>query len=683
MTTESTLGAVPGELGKLGVPPGNGHGLAVPPGNGHGVGEPPGNGHGLGAPEGPTAPPALDPHAAASITAAPVQVAPGEVANATLSVTNLRAEPCSFALSLAGLEPGWYGIPERVGPLAPGESAHVPFHVALPRGYPPCSILVSVEARPLPGDANGGGTRRSLPAGTRPSGARRSAWTFDERRAPGRHDLVVVVGDGATVAARLDPADVKGGGRGRFALHLRNRGGQSHQVRVDGVSPDPHLELHFDPAAPLLLPGREVKVTGRIRSRRHLFGGAKRHPFTVRVQGRGTPTQVEGSYTSHSLLPSWASKSVVILLVMALWAAVAVVGIKALSNHLHNSAAQKVSLSPSKGKGHSTSPTTGAPGSSSSSGTAKTGKTAKSGSSSTSPTSSKGSSGSGSSGSSGSSSSSTGVEVAGKVSGSHPGDVTVTLAPTSLVSTQVTGASSGSPGATLDAAHRKKTAGVSYGPGAVLTSAVHRRGRSRGAGPRTRMPMLVSASHKASPLPDGKVYGTEAAAAFFPALTASVTPTLTTQTAPDGSYVFTGVTAPGTYLVSFTEAGYNTRKYVVQTTKGKAVALNTALSPGTGSLSGTVSGPAGRLGGVSVTVTNGSVTLTTVTPTTGSDVGTWSVTGLNTPDSYSVSASASEFGTQITNASLAASASLAGVDLKLEPGVGSISGNVSGATSAE
>ena len=289
------------------------------------------------------APAPLDPRAAASVAAAPVQVAPGEVAHATLSVTNLRSEPTTFALSLSGLEPGWYGLPDRVGPLAPGTRAEVAFRISLPKGYPPCSLLVSIEARPLPdagprGNGKPGGNGKPN-GGTGPGGD-------GERRAAGRHDLQVLVGDGASVAARLDPVDVVGGGRGRFSLVLRNRGSQSQQVRLEGLSPDPGLAVRFDPETPLLLPGRQVQVAGSVHVRRALKGEAKRRPFAVRVQGRGTPVMAEGSFTSHPWLPSWAAKALVVGLVVALWAAVAVVGIRALSSHLHRSAVQRAQVAP-------------------------------------------------------------------------------------------------------------------------------------------------------------------------------------------------------------------------------------------------------------------------------------------------------------------------------------------------
>ncbi len=622
------------------------------------------------------APAPLDPCAAASVTAAPVQVAPGEVAHATLSVTNLRSEPTTFALSLSGLEPGWYGLPERVGPLAPGARAEVAFRISLPKGYPPCSLLVAIEARPLP-DAGARGS-----AGARASAGARGD---DERRAAGRHDLQVLVGDGASVAARLDPVDVVGGARGRFSVVLRNRSSQSQQVRLEGVSPDPGLALRFDPENPLLLPGRQVHVAGSVHVRRALKGGAKRRPFAVRVQGRGTPVMAEGSFTSHPWLPSWAAKTLVVGLVVALWAAVAVVGIRALSSHLHHAAVQRAQVAPpstaSKGKAPKTAKASKGPSSAGSSpGTSTTTPSAKAGRSPSLAS---------------RASSSQTVVVTGKVTGNAPGGVTVTLAPTSLVSPQALGATGAGSG-TLAAARRgtprtPRTArgGVAIAPRAVLTSAVrHRRAGDRrtGGDPRTAVPaapMLVSASHRMAPIPDGKVYGTEAAAAFFPGLVASLTPTLTTKTAPDGTFVFTGVPAPGTYLVSFTEPGYNTRSYIVQTQLGANVTLDTVLTPGTGSLSGMVTGPSGPLGGVSITVSDGAITITTVTPTTGPGVGTWSVSGLNTPDDYLVSASAPGYGTQTTTASLGPSASLAGVDLVMKPGVGSISGTVTDASSGQ
>jgi len=436
-----------GRTAGRGFPGASGNGFGHAAGNGHKRG----NGHaraangasGRRALPGPAdagpASAAADPRAAATIDAPPVQVAPGEVAHATLSLTNLRSGPASFALSLSGLERGWYTLAERVGPLEPGERAEVPLDVNLPRGYPPCSLLVSVEARLLPSEVQARPVQGALPGRdvrSRAAADGRNGRSGDPRHEAAHHDVRVLVGDGANVSARLEPPDVVGGRRGRFTVVLRNRGGQSQQVRLHGVSPDRSVSVHFDPRAPLLLPGHQVEVAARVRARRPLYREANRRPFAVQVQGRGTPTMADGSFTSRPWLPRWASKTLVILLVMALWAAVAVVGIRALSSHLHSAAVQNSQVS---------SPGTTAKGTT---GKAKTSKSPHGGTGSPSSNGTTGSSAAthpAASGPSSKRSATPTVEVTGTVTGSSPGGVKVTLAPTSLVSPQVLGATSASP----------------------------------------------------------------------------------------------------------------------------------------------------------------------------------------------------------------------------------------------
>ena len=107
--------------------------------------------------------------------------------------------------------------------------------------------------------------------------------------------------------------------------------------------------------------------------------------------------------------------------------------------------------------------------------------------------------------------------------------------------------------------------------------------------------------------------------------------------------------------------------------------LDTALNAGTGSISGTTFGPSGRIGGVQLTITDGTVSLVTRTPTVGA-TGTWSIGGLNTPDTYLVTATLPGFGTQITTVTLSAGGTAKGVSLTMTPGVGSITGTVTSST---
>ena len=588
----------------------------------------------------PTAP-------AASVAVSDVEVTPGAATTTTIHVTNRRTTPSAFALAVTGLEPAWIAIPAVVGPLAPGQSTAVTSTITLPVGYPPSSLLASVEvqllrdravpeapagsdpaAAPAPGlgaaegpaggsdvvDGDAGAPGAGGPpvggtvagAGTGSGGARGPA--DDGLTGTAHADFQVVVGDSAAVAVRLEPAEIRGRRRGRFAVVLRNRATETRPVQLSAQAPEPGVNLRFKPAAPVLHPGREQRVAAEVRTRAHLFGAERRHPFAVTVAGRGRPATVEGAYTAAALLPPKAAKVLAVVGVVALWAAVAGLGIAALTSHLHSSAAAKAAAAAptATAVGNGTGgPGTGAPSSGSPSSSAAAAPT---------------------------------VQVTGRVSGPSPGGVTVTLAPTSLVAPQ-----------TLTASMLPPTRGV------VTTAALR----------------------VATPAPAGLVAATAAAATLQPDLAAAVAPDLATVTAPDGSFIFSGVPAPGTYLITMAKAGYATRKYIVQVTgPGDNVTLDASLSPGTGSVDGTVTGPSGPLGGATVTVTDGALTLTTRTPSQGAGVGTWSLSGLNTPDDYLVTASAPGYGTQTTSVRLSASASAHGVDLHLLPGVGSIVGTV-------
>ncbi len=148
-----------------------------------------------------------------------------------------------------------------------------------------------------------------------------------------------------------------------------------------------------------------------------------------------------------------------------------------------------------------------------------------------------------------------------------------------------------------------------------------------------------------------------------------------TTTIGSGFFTFPAQFAsPGNYLVTFSKPGYATQKFVVAAT-GAPVNLNVTLIPGPGSISGLVIGPHGPLGGATVTVTDGTMTCSARTPTEGS-VGKWSISGLTTPDTYLVTATAPGYGASTTLVNLAAGKTSSGVDLTVKAGVASIVGTV-------
>ena len=218
--------------------------------------------------------------------------------------------------------------------------------------------------------------------------------------------------------------------------------------------------------------------------------------------------------------------------------------------------------------------------------------------------------------------------MSGRVTGPNPGQVTVAIAPTSLVD----------------------------------------------------QPLAQDNLLSATTGPLGKIPASLAADVFADPVSAVTNPTMTRLTGADGYWSFAGVQAPGTYLVTISKPGYDTVEDIVTLTSGSTPQpLQTALNAGTGSISGTTFGPSGRIGGVQLTITDGTVSLVTRTPTLGA-TGTWSIGGLNTPDTYLVTATLPGFGTQITTVTLSAGGTAKGVSLTMTPGVGSITGTVTSST---
>ncbi|MEI5671610.1 MULTISPECIES: carboxypeptidase regulatory-like domain-containing protein [unclassified Nocardioides] len=218
-----------------------------------------------------------------------------------------------------------------------------------------------------------------------------------------------------------------------------------------------------------------------------------------------------------------------------------------------------------------------------------------------------------------------GLQLSGTVAGERPDGVAVRLEKTSLVDEQAEGAQGvGVPDDTLD------------GTGMRLASA-----------------LLRSAPERA--FRDRNV-----------------------QTAADGSWAFPAVETPGYYLVSFSKPGYQTQRFVVDSSSAAAAEpLEVDLKAGEGSLSGRITDQDGKPeGGATVTITDGTNTAVTSSNSEG-DVGAWSIEGLSTPSTYVVTATQHDMSSEARVVALAAGGT-ATADLKLAAGVTTLQGAVTG-----
>lgn len=151
------------------------------------------------------------------------------------------------------------------------------------------------------------------------------------------------------------------------------------------------------------------------------------------------------------------------------------------------------------------------------------------------------------------------------------------------------------------------------------------------------------------------------------------------KTAEDGSWAFAKVKAPGYYLLTFSKPGFQTQRFVVDSSSAAAAEpLDVDLVTGEGFLSGRITGPGGRaVGGAAITITDGTNTLTTSSNSEG-DIGAWSVSGLSTPSTYVITATKHGMSSEARVVTLDAGAT-GTADLALVPGVATLTGKVSAA----
>lgn len=165
--------------------------------------------------------------------------------------------------------------------------------------------------------------------------------------------------------------------------------------------------------------------------------------------------------------------------------------------------------------------------------------------------------------------------------------------------------------------------------------------------------------------------------------TASVSPGA--EGAP-GSWSVTGLSTPGTYLVSAAAPGFGASSTLVTLGAGGTATADLSLPTGAAAVTGLVSGEdlLGQLGGlgglqVSITGRSGDVTTTrTATTLTTGPVGTYTLPDLPTPGDYTVTVSGAGYSDQVRQVALAEGVGSAEVNVSMVRADGVVSGTVSG-----
>ena len=131
-----------------------------------------------------------------------------------------------------------------------------------------------------------------------------------------------------------------------------------------------------------------------------------------------------------------------------------------------------------------------------------------------------------------------------------------------------------------------------------------------------------------------------------------VVETVTLTEDPVGSFTLRGLPTPGTYTVVVTAEGFAPATLSLSLTPAQELAgVSVLLGQDQSTISGQVTVPGGDPSDVVVTVTDGAVTAQTVTRSS-APAGSWEVTGLRVPSTYTVTFSRADLESQVLSVSI-------------------------------
>jgi hypothetical protein len=144
----------------------------------------------------------------------------------------------------------------------------------------------------------------------------------------------------------------------------------------------------------------------------------------------------------------------------------------------------------------------------------------------------------------------------------------------------------------------------------------------------------------------------------------------------DGAFTLTDLASPMQYELVVTKPGFIADTQTIDLAGGEVrTGVQLRLRTGDGLIGGVVVGPDGPVGNALITATTGTVTVTTVSQTKGSK-GAFTLRGLVTPATYTLTVTADNFATQTSTVNLVSGQQFTGVRMNLTKSTGSISGVV-------
>ncbi|HVX16557.1 MAG TPA: carboxypeptidase regulatory-like domain-containing protein [Acidimicrobiales bacterium] len=598
----------------------------------------------------------------------------------TVQVYNTTDIISAHRIRVLGVDPRWVSLDRNELTLFPENTGTVTVTVTLPEGVP--------------------------------AGARRLGIEVREVTPPGRTvvaEAELTVPTRSTTTLGLEPSSVTGGRKAELVARLANHGNAALPVGLDGIDPENGIEFVFEPATVDLAPGDERTARVALRAKRPLVGSPKARPFTIRLVGADTPTEAMASFIQRPYVSRGMLALAGLMAAIAVFAAVItvtfgrVVDKSAADNNALLQAIQGAQASGGSGSigGKVTLLSSGA-------GVAGVTVQAFNASDLGSPVTSTATDAKGNYRLPALAAGSYKVRYQGAgfvqiwyptaVTGPDATAVTVTAGqPVNNINVALGGVPAEVSGQVVggDPTGATVVLRVPGGPPPSLSmlanpaTAVAAGASGTGASV-TGAPVTTSApsassttaatSNSVTPQSAGRAQIADLSRAPAPSTaTATAPPTAgalveTTPVGAGGKFTLSNVLSPSTYEISVLKAGYSPSIQQITLQAGEhRDGLEIPLLTGDGVISGTVRSPTGPLGGATITASNATTATGTVSLTRDS-VGSFTLRGLPTPATYTLTVGHDGYGTQTISVSLSRAQAATGISVTLTPGAGSISG---------
>ncbi len=567
-----------------------------------------------------------------------IAAVPGEVVACHLRIVNESPVAASLSLRVHGLGPD-DSRPVPGEPLLAGQALELVVPLTIPETLTDGHHALAIEVR-----SDGPGSSVVL--------------------AP----LTITVASLDRVILRVLPNVLRGHRSQRFVVEVDNR--RDDAVAVDLRGDGQKLRVRLDPRRVHLERKQTTRVKGRVRGPRHLSGDELQHVITVSGHGASAPTYATASFIQRPVFARNLRGLLAGLVIVALWAGIIGGGLVLWSRHDRPASVSGAVAATANLDHPGTSGVPGADGSTGPGGTAG------------------GVPGGNGTGGTGGGATAGGALPAGVIAGAPTttlvrgtvkagatganGDVVVTLTP--LVGDQTastTVAAAGAPSGDAPAALRFRSSSVDpFTPPA----------------PAPATPVVAHAGGRSSAVPG------DSQAKFWSARAGTYTGgdrligtvgTISVESRNsdvDGAFTFDSVALRRSYEVSFSKPGFNTKSFEISPPDdGKPVEMKVVLDPGEGALGGIVDTPdRAGLGGATLTISDGTLSFTTTSSTDAATRGQWSIEGLSTPGTYTVTATLTGYGTEVAEVTLVPKGRQTDLRLTMSDQVGSISGTVRG-----